>query len=223
MKKRIISPSILSANFLNLEKDIKLINKSVADLIHVDIMDGLFVPNISFGTFILKILNKYLLKPIDVHLMTINPEKYINEIIHDKYKRKNIKYLHIHYESCSSNLINLIYTIKNSGINAGIVLNPHTPLNIIEEIIDYIDFILLMSVNPGFSGQKIINNIYSKLKKARKIIDKKNKKILIGVDGGVNLSNCYKLFSLGADVLISGNAIFLSSNPIKTIFKMKNL
>lgn len=211
----IIAPSILSANFGNLNQDLKMINKSQADWIHIDIMDGIFVPNISFGFPIIKVVNKISEKKKDIHLMIQNPEKYIY-----KLKKLNIDIITIHFEGLI-HLHRIIKLIQKYNIQVGVAINPHTSIKMLEDIILDIDLVLLMSVNPGFSGQKFINNTYNKLIKLKELILKKNASTLIEIDGGVTLENAKKLINYGADILVIGTAIFKNDNPIEFINNIK--
>ena len=212
-----VAPSVLSADFGNLNKEIQLINKSSAYSLHVDVMDGVFVPNISFGLPIVKTLSLISNKPLDVHLMIIDPIKFVDQFIFD-----NTLNITIHYESTIKVEETLNY-IKSKNIKSGLAIKPNTNINEIESYIQKVDVLCLMSVNPGFSGQNFIENTYSKLKQLRKLIDKKGLSTLIQIDGGVNNSNAKKLFELGADILVSGNYIFKSSNPNKAIEYLNNL
>ena len=212
-----VAPSVLSADFGNLNKEIQLINKSSAYSLHVDVMDGVFVPNISFGLPIVKTLSLISNKPLDVHLMIIDPIKFVDQFIFD-----NTLNITIHYESTIKVEETLNY-IKSKKIKSGLAIKPNTNINEIESYIQKVDVLCLMSVNPGFSGQNFIENTYSKLKQLRKLIDKKKLSTLIQIDGGVNNSNAKKLFELGADILVSGNYIFKSSNPNKVIEYLNNL
>ena len=212
-----VSPSVLSADFGNLNKEIQLINKSSAYSIHVDVMDGVFVPNISFGQPIVKALSLISNKPLDVHLMIVDPIKFIDEFVFD-----NTLNITIHYESTNKIEETLNY-IKSKNIKSGLAIKPNTEINEIESYIQKVDILCLMSVNPGFSGQNFIENTYTKLKQLRKLIKKKKLSTLIQIDGGVNNTNAKKLFKLGADILVSGNYIFKSANPNKVIEYLKNL
>ena len=212
-----VAPSVLSADFGELNKEIQLINKSSAYSIHVDVMDGVFVPNISFGQPIVKTLSLISNKPLDVHLMIVDPIKFIDEFVFD-----NTLNITIHYESTNKIEETLDY-IKSKNIKSGLAIKPNTEIDEIESYIQKVDILCLMSVNPGFSGQNFIENTYSKLKQLRKLIDKKGLSTLIQIDGGVNNSNAKKLFELGADILVSGNYIFKSSNPNKVIEYLNNL
>jgi ribulose-phosphate 3-epimerase len=214
--ERIISPSLLASDFNNLQKEIELINKSRAQWLHCDIMDGVFVPNISFGQPLVKMISKISEKLVDVHLMIVEPEKHIESFI--DAGAKNIT---VHYEACK-HLHRTIYQIKDKGIMAGVSLNPHSPVHLLEEIICDVDLVLIMSVNPGFGGQKFIESSFSKIAKLKDLIEKKNSKAIIQVDGGVTLENALTLFNAGADNLVAGTAIFGSENPIKTIDELLN-
>jgi ribulose-phosphate 3-epimerase len=212
---RLISPSLLSADFGKLREEIEMINSSEADWIHIDIMDGVFVPNISFGFPVLKYINKYAKKPLDVHLMIVKPERYF-----EKFKEYGASILTIHYEGCN-HLHRSVNAIKDLGMTAGVVLNPHTPVNSLDDIIGVADLVLLMSVNPGFGGQKFIENTYSKITQLRNLINNRQLKTQIEIDGGVDLTNAGKLFQAGADILVAGNSVFSSPNPNETISKLK--
>ncbi|MAE08970.1 MAG: ribulose-phosphate 3-epimerase [Bacteroidetes bacterium] len=211
----LVAPSMLSANFGQLKADVEMINNSDADWFHLDIMDGVFVPNISFGLPIVKTIKSNAKKPLDVHLMIVHPERYISD-----FKSAGADILTIHYEA-STHLHRSINEIKEEGMKAGVVLNPHTSVNVLEDIISEVDLVLLMSVNPGFGGQKFIENTYIKISKLKNLIIKTNSKSLIEIDGGVNLENASKLINTGADVLVAGNTVFSSSDPISTIHKLK--
>ena len=213
----LISPSLLSANFCNLENDIKMLNDSQADWLHVDVMDGVFVPNISFGQPVIKHIKKIAQKPLDVHLMIVEPDKFFED-----YKNCGADIITIHYEACT-HLHRSLSKIRQLGMKAGVVLNPHTPIGVLEDIIDMCDLVLLMSVNPGFGGQSFIENTYNKIKTLKQLIERKNPNCLIEIDGGVNTSNYKKLIEAGADVLVAGNAVFASENPIETIKELKTI
>ena len=210
-----ISPSLLSANFLDLNSDIEMINNSQADWLHLDIMDGVFVPNISFGFPVLEQVSKVCKKPLDVHLMIVEPDKFISQV-----KGLNAYIMNVHYEACM-HLNSVVGQIHKKGMKAGVTLNPHTPVAMLDDIISDLDLVLLMSVNPGFGGQLFIENTYKKINDLKEMILRRNSKALIEVDGGVNLNNSGTLYKAGADVLVSGNYIFHSSDPIKTINKLK--
>lgn len=215
MKIKRIAPSMLSADFGNLQRDIEMINKSDADWFHVDVMDGRFVPNISFGFPVLKTIKKHAEKFIDVHLMIVEPEKYVEEFI-----AQGADLVSVHYEACI-HLHRTISFIKDKGAQAGVVLNPSTPVAMLEDIISDVDLVLLMSVNPGFGGQKFIENTYKKITQTKELIEKYNSKALIEIDGGVNTKNASLLFEAGADVLVAGNAVFSSPTPEETIRQLK--
>ena len=212
-----VAPSVLSADFGNLNKEIQLINKSSAYSLHVDVMDGVFVPNISFGLPIVKTLSLISNKPLDVHLMIVDPIKFIDEFVFD-----NTLNITIHYESTNKIEETLNY-IKSKNIKSGLAIKPDTDINEIESYIQKVDILCLMSVNPGFSGQNFIENTYTRLKQLRKLIKKMKLSTLIQIDGGVNNTNAKKLFNLGADILVSGNYIFKSANPNKVIEYLNNL
>jgi ribulose-phosphate 3-epimerase len=208
---RYVSPSILAADFGNLEKEIKLINKSEAGWIHCDVMDGVFVPNISFGLPVVQMASRVSTKPLDVHLMMVDPDKYI-----DRFCSLGIDILTIHLEACR-HLNRAVAQIKENGVKAGISLNPHTPVEGLSEIIGEIDTVLIMSVNPGFGGQKFIENTYHKVLAVKAMMNQLNSKALIQVDGGIDFSNARKLFDHGVDVLVTGTTVFHSDDPVKSI------
>lgn len=212
----IIAPSILSADFANLQRDVEMINNSSADWFHVDIMDGVFVPNISFGFPVVKAIKKYAKKPLDVHLMIVRPEQYIQQ-----FKDAGAAVLSVHIEACP-HLHRTIQEIKNAGMQAGVAINPHTSISLLEDIIADIDLVCMMSVNPGFGGQKFIENTFQKVEALKKMIVRRKSSAKIEIDGGVDLKNAEALIKSGADVLVAGNTVFSSSNPIETIKELKN-
>lgn len=213
----LIAPSLLAADFLNLGKDIEMLNKSEADWIHLDIMDGVFVPNISFGFPVINTLKKVTDKPLDVHLMIVQPEKFVSEVA-----AAGAYMMNVHYEACT-HLHRVVQEIKNAGMKAGVTLNPHTPVALLVDILTDLDMVLLMSVNPGFGGQKFIEHSVQKVSVLRELISRKNADTLIEVDGGVNLETGKRLIDEGADVLVAGNFVFSSENPVETIHRLKNL
>lgn len=215
MKTKLIAPSVLSADFGNLQRDIEMINRSQADWFHVDVMDGRFVPNISFGFPVMKTIQEHAKKFVDVHLMIVEPEKYVEEFIN-----YGADLVSVHYEACT-HLHRTINLIQDKGAKAGVVLNPSTPVWVLEDIITEVDLVLLMSVNPGFGGQKFIENTYKKIRETKELILENNSTALIEIDGGVNTENAPKLFEAGADVLVAGNAVFASENPERTIELLK--
>ncbi len=207
----IIAPSILAADFGNLQRDVEMVNDSQAQWFHIDIMDGVFVPNISFGFPVLKQIQKHATKPLDVHLMIVNPDQFIK-----KFAEHGTEILTVHIEACD-HLHRTVQAIHAEGMKAGVALNPHTPIHLLEDIIQDVDLVCLMSVNPGFGGQKFIENTYDKVKKLKKLITEKNSKALIDIDGGVNAETAPKLLAAGADVLVAGSYVFGSSNSTQTI------
>lgn len=215
--RHLVAPSMLSCDFLNLEKEIGMVNKSEADWIHLDIMDGVFVPNISFGFPVMEKIAQKALKPLDVHLMIIEPDRYI-----ERFKKAGANLISVHYET-GFHLHRTIDAIKKLGVKAGIVLNPHTPVSLLENIIRDTDFVLLMSVNPGFGGQKFIEEVYTKIRALKELILSKNSNALIEIDGGVDLANAPILVETGADVLVAGHTIFASQDPLRTIYNLKHL
>ena len=214
---RIIAPSILSADFNHLGNDIEMINRSEAGFIHFDVMDGVFVPNISFGIPVIEHVNKIAQKPMDVHLMIVNPDALIGLFI-----KAGASIITVHYEACT-HLHRTIQLIKSQGVKASVCLNPHTPVAFLEDIITELDMVLLMSVNPGFGGQVFIENTYKKVRQLKALIEKNNPDCLIEVDGGVNYETGKKLFDSGADILVAGSFVFNSSNPEDTIRNLKIL
>ncbi|MEN8125224.1 MAG: ribulose-phosphate 3-epimerase [Bacteroidota bacterium] len=213
--KRIIAPSLLAADFGNLQHEIEMVNKSEADWFHLDIMDGVFVPNISYGMPVISTINKIANKPLDVHLMIVDPDRYISI-----FKKVGADILTVHYEACK-HLHRTVQAIKAEGMQAGVSLNPHTPVSVLEDIIQDLDLVLIMSVNPGFGGQSFIENTYKKVKQLRKLIDKNNSKVIIEVDGGVNDKNISKLAEAGANAFVAGSFVFKSEDPTKTIHNLK--
>jgi ribulose-phosphate 3-epimerase len=212
---RLIAPSLLAADFSNLRHEIEMVNNSEADWLHLDVMDGVFVPNISFGIPIIKSVKKLSSKPLDVHLMIVEPEKYVR-----KFKDAGADNLTVHIEA-SRHLHRTIQEIKELGMKAGVSLNPHTPVYFLEEIIPFVDIVLIMSVNPGFGGQKFIESSRPKIRKTRALIEKAGSSALIEVDGGIDLNNAASLFEAGVDILVTGTTVFQSANPADTISRLK--
>ncbi|MFD0941183.1 ribulose-phosphate 3-epimerase [Pedobacter boryungensis] len=215
--KQIIAPSILSADFANLQRDTEMINTSEADWFHVDVMDGVFVPNISFGFPVLKAVKKYAKKPLDVHLMIVNPEKYIQE-----FAKEGADIITVHYEACT-HLHRVVQIIKDAGCKASVALNPHTSVSLLKDILVDLDMVLIMSVNPGFGGQQFIPQSLNKIVELRKLANETNPNLLIEVDGGVSISNIESLIKAGANAFVAGNAIFGASSPTEMIASMKNI
>ena len=213
----LISPSLLSANFANLQEDIEMINRSEADWLHMDIMDGVFVPNISFGFPVLEAVSKICKKPLDVHYMIVNPERYIS-----RTAAVGAMMMNVHYEACT-HLHRTVQEIHDAGMKAAVTLNPATPVCVLEDIIGDVEMVLLMSVNPGFGGQKFIENTIQKVKRLRRMIEESGSKTLIEIDGGVQGETAPRLVAAGADVLVSGSYVFKAKDPIETIHQLKNL
>lgn len=212
----IIAPSVLASDFGNLERDCKMINNSEADWFHIDIMDGVFVPNISFGMPVLAAIQKHAQKPLDVHLMIVDPDRYV-----ETFHKLGAAILTVHYEACT-HLHRSIQLIKSFGMKAGVALNPHTPVELLKDTIQAIDLVCIMSVNPGFGGQTFIEHTYEKIKELKELIEKTNSKCQIEIDGGVTDQNAAKLIQCGADVLVAGSHVFKAADPISTIKTLKN-
>lgn len=215
--KHLIAPSILSADFANLQRDVEMINASRADWFHVDIMDGVFVPNISFGFPVMEALAKYAKKPLDVHLMIVNPDQYI-----DRFAAAGASVITVHYEACT-HLHRTIQAIHAAGCKAGVAINPHTPVGLLKDILPDLDLVLVMSVNPGFGGQKFIPNTLNKIRKLRAIAALSNPGLIIEVDGGIGIDNIADLVHAGADVFVAGNAVFAAPSPAKMISALKEI
>ncbi len=213
----LISPSLLSADFGNLQRDIEMLNRSEADWYHLDVMDGVFVPNISFGFPVMQAMAAHATKPLDVHLMIVQPEKFIKEV-----KALGAKVMNVHYEACN-HLHRVVQQIKAEGMMAGVTLNPHTPVSVLEEIIRDVDLVMLMSVNPGFGGQKFIEHSLDKTRRLRELIDRTGSKALIEIDGGVNRQTGAQLVAAGADVLVAGSAVFNAADPEAEIHALRTL
>jgi ribulose-phosphate 3-epimerase len=212
-----LAPSVLSADFGNLQRDIEMINGSDADWFHVDIMDGVFVPNISFGFPVMQILKKHAIKTLDVHLMIVEPDRYIQ-----RFAETGANILTVHYEACT-HLHRTLAEIKKHGMKAGVSLNPHTPVSLLSDIIQDCDLVLIMSVNPGFGGQKFIENTYQKIRELKNLIKSKNANTVIEIDGGVTLDNAPALIAAGADILVAGNTVFSAENPVQMMADLKKL
>lgn len=212
-----VSPSLLSADFGNLQRDIEMLNASECDWYHIDVMDGVFVPNISFGFPVMQAMAKHATKPLDVHLMIVQPEKFIKEV-----KALGARVMNVHYEACT-HLHRVIQAIKAEGMMAGVTLNPHTPVSVLEEIAPDLDLVMLMSVNPGFGGQKFIPSMVEKTRKLRELLDRTGSKALIEIDGGVNRETGKLLVDAGADVLVAGSAVFGAPDPVAEVAALKAL
>lgn len=212
-----VSPSLLSADFANLQRDIEMLNESQCDWFHLDVMDGVFVPNISFGFPVMEAMARYAQKPLDVHLMIVQPEKFVKEV-----KQLGARVMNVHYEACT-HLHRVVQQIKAEGMMAGVTLNPHTPVSVLEEIAPELDLVMLMSVNPGFGGQKFIESSVEKTRKIRELLLRTNSKALIEIDGGVNRETGRLLVEAGADVLVAGSAVFKAPSPQEEILALKSL
>ncbi|WP_029035203.1 ribulose-phosphate 3-epimerase [Salinimicrobium terrae] len=217
MKNNLIAPSLLAADFGNLQRDIEMINNSEADWFHIDIMDGVFVPNISYGMPVLAAIQKHAKKTIDIHLMIVDPDRYIKE-----FAALGANNLSVHYEACT-HLHRTLQAIKAEGMKAGVAINPHTPVELLEDVIADIDLVCMMSVNPGFGGQSFIENTYKKIEKLKQIIERNNAPTLIEIDGGVTDKNAAQLIDAGADVLVAGSFVFKAEDPTQTIKNLKSL
>jgi len=215
--KRLIAPSLLAADFMHLKRDVEMINQSEADWLHLDVMDGVFVPNISFGFSVLNALKNVSTKPLDVHLMIVEPQKFIQEVA-----AAGAYMMNVHYEACV-HLHRTVSAIKHAGMKAAVTLNPHSPVSLLEDILPELDMVLLMSVNPGYGAQTFIEHSVEKTARLRNMIDEKGFKTLIQIDGGVNFETARRLFTAGADVLVAGSFVFNSSNPMQTIKELKYL
>ena len=213
----ILAPSLLAADFGNLQQAIEMVNASEADWFHIDIMDGVFVPNISYGMPVLSVIQKHATKPLDVHLMIVEPDRYIST-----FAKLGSDILTVHYEACT-HLHRTLQAIKAEGMKAGVALNPHTPVSLLEDIIQEVDVLLLMSVNPGFGGQSFIENTYKKVRQAKTLIEQAGASTLIEIDGGVSLKNAKALVEAGADALVAGSFVFNAANPTQTIADLKHI
>ena len=211
-----IAPSVLASDFANLQREVEMLNESEAEFIHIDIMDGVFVPNLSYGIPVQQAIHRHAEKPLDVHLMIVQPEKYVQA-----FYEAGAEYISVHYEACP-HLHRSIQQIKDIGAKAGVALNPHTPVSVLKDTISDIDLVLIMSVNPGFGGQKFIENTYSKVSELREMIDSSGSSALIEVDGGVNAQNAGPLREAGADILVAGSSVFKAEDPKQAISELKN-
>ncbi|MFC0261177.1 ribulose-phosphate 3-epimerase [Fontibacter flavus] len=212
-----IAPSVLAADFANIQKEVEMLNASACDFIHVDIMDGVFVPNISFGIPVTEAIKKHATKPLDVHLMIVNPDHYL-----EAFRNAGAEIISVHYEACP-HLHRTLQVIKSLGCKAGVAINPHTPVSLLEDVIQDIDLVCVMSVNPGFGGQRFIENTYNKVKQLKAMIEANGASTLIEIDGGINQANAPKLRAAGADVLVAGSFVFSSPDPIETIKNLKSI
>lgn len=212
-----IAPSVLASDFANIQKEVEMLNASEADYIHVDIMDGVFVPNISFGIPVTAAIHKHATKPLDVHLMIVNPDNYL-----EAFRNAGAEIISVHYEACT-HLHRTLQAIKQLGARAGVAINPHTSIDLLDDVIVDIDLVCVMSVNPGFGGQKFIENTYDKVRKLKSLINRKGAKTQIEIDGGVNQQNALKLMEAGADILVAGSFVFSAENPISTIKELKSI
>ena len=213
----ILAPSVLSCDFANIQRDVEMINQSEADWFHVDVMDGVFVPNISFGFPVIEAISKHATKPLDVHAMIVNPDQYVSD-----FAKAGAAILTVHYEACT-HLHRTIQLIKSNGMKAGVALNPHTPVSLLSEVIEDLDLVLIMSVNPGFGGQKFIQRAINKVREVKSLIQHSGSKALVEVDGGVNLETGALLAQAGVDALVAGSFVFNSTDPKQTISNLKKL
>jgi ribulose-phosphate 3-epimerase len=217
MKKHLIAPSLLAADFTRLAEEVEMLNTAAADWLHLDVMDGHFVPNLTFGMMVVEAIGKLARKPLDVHLMIEKPERYI-----EGFRKAGADIISVHYEACP-HLHRVIQQIKETGARAGVAINPHTPVHCLEDIIEELDLVVVMSVNPGFGGQKFIYQSIPRIRKLRELIDVNNSPALIEVDGGVGLQNAQEILKAGADVLVAGNSVFAAADPVEAIRRLKTL